>query len=98
VHENLAARRHPAQLRAFEDRLHDDTDMAETLQALLPLYFHRRIPPLMATLGQGLQSARGLHRGAGRCMADYDVRRDLAASTCRRWCWPAGTPSSCRRT
>jgi proline iminopeptidase len=79
VHENLAARQAtPAQLRAFEDRpFTDDTDMAETLQALLPLYFHRPDPALMATLGQGLQVSAEACTAGGRCMADYDVRADL---------------------
>ena len=80
VHENLAASSaSPAQLRAFEDRpFVDDTDMLETLQALLPLYFHRPDPALLAALGASMQGSAQASAAGGRCMADYDVRADLA--------------------
>jgi proline iminopeptidase len=80
VHENLAARSAtPAQLRAFEDRpFTDDADMLETLQALMPMYFHRPDPDLLGRLGAGLQVSAEASRAGGRCLADYDVRGDLA--------------------
>jgi proline iminopeptidase len=80
IHQNLEDRRAtPAQRRAFEDRpFADDQDMLSTLQALLPLYFHRPDPSLMATLGESLQVSAAACTAGGRCMADYDVRADLA--------------------
>lgn len=80
VHEELAARRAtPAQLRAFEDRpFVDDADMSATLQALLPLYFHRPDPEVLAAFGREARFSAAASAAGGRCMADYDVRGDLA--------------------
>ena len=79
VHENLdRLQATPAQRRAFEDRpFADDTDMLETLQALLPLYFHDPEPALMAAFGASMVVGSEACAAGGRCLADYDVRGDL---------------------
>ena len=79
VHENLDLHSAtPAQRRAFEDRpFEDDADMLSTLQALLPLYFHRPEPDLMATLSASMVASSEASAAGGRCLADYDVREDL---------------------
>ena len=80
VHENLDLHdATPAQRRAFEDRpFEDDADMLSTLQALLPLYFHRPDPAVMAAASAAVQVSSEACTAGGRCMADYDVRNDLA--------------------
>lgn len=82
VHATLAARQAtPEQLRAFEDRpFEDDEDFASTLGALLPLYFHRPQQEVMERLA-GMRFSAEASRAGGRCMADYDVRGDLARIT-----------------
>ena len=79
VHEDLAARNPtPAQLRAFEDRpFVDDDDLRSTLQALLPLYFRRPDPDVLAALGGGAVFSAVASAAGGRCMGDYDLRADL---------------------
>ncbi len=81
VHDNLAARSAtPAQLRAFEDRpFEDDADAASTLQALLPLYFHRPDAQVMAGLGSRMRFSAEASAAGGRCMGDYDLRSALAS-------------------
>ena len=79
VHENLtASSATPAQLRAFEDRpFVDDDDMGATLQALLPLYFRRPDPDVLAAFGRDARFSAAASAAGGRCMADYDIRHDL---------------------
>lgn len=79
VHQELAARgATAAQLRAFEDRpFVDDDDMAATLQALLPLYFHRPDPDVLAAFGREARFSAAASAAGGRCMTDFDVRADL---------------------
>lgn len=83
IHENVAARNPtPAQLRAFEERpFADDEDAATTLQALLPMYFRRPDADVMAAFGRELHASAAASLAGGRCMADYDVRPDLAGIT-----------------
>jgi len=79
VHANLAARQAtPAQLRAFEDRpFESEHDFVATLGALLPLYFHRPQDDVLAGLA-GITTSVEASVAGGRCMADYDLRADLA--------------------
>lgn len=79
VHQNVqAAGATPAQLRAFEDRpFVDDDDMAATMQALLPLYFARPDPEVLAGFGSQMRFSAAASVAGGRCMDDYDLRADL---------------------
>lgn len=84
IHQGLAARHAtPAQLRAFEDRpFEDDADFGATLAALLPLYFHRRPCQDVTDRLAGMSISVEASVAGGRCMADYDVRADLARIGC----------------
>lgn len=78
VHANLATHDPtPEQLRAFEDRpFSDDGEMAATLSALLPVYFHRPDDSVLGELRQMVVSVEASVAG-GRCLADYDLRGEL---------------------
>jgi len=79
VHENLTVLgASPGQLRAFEDRpFADDAEVASTFQQLLPLYFHRTEPTVLAQAGASMRFSAAASAAGGRCMGDYDVRDAL---------------------